>query len=41
MGSGGGGAARGRAAAGAGGGNMPATEDDPGPMGISDDDVPF
>ena len=41
MGSGGGGAARGRAAAGAGGGNMPATEDDLGPMGISDDDVPF
>jgi single-strand DNA-binding protein len=39
-GGGGGGAARGRAAAGAGGG-MPATEDDAGPMGISDDDVPF
>jgi single-strand DNA-binding protein len=40
---GGGGAARGRAAAGAGGGpaSMPANDDDMGPMGISDDDVPF
>jgi len=36
----GGGAARGGRAAG-GGGSMPATEDDAGPMGISDDDVPF
>jgi len=34
------GAARGGRAAG-GGGSMPATEDDAGPMGISDDDVPF
>jgi len=36
----GGPAARG-SRSGAGGGSMPSGDDDPGPMGISDDDVPF
>ena len=42
MGGGGASAARsGRPSSGGGGGSMPAGDDDIGPMGISDDDVPF